>query len=302
MDWFVTSFLSHLTPQQIVADLLLVPCFFVAWFVLPRFGERALKAVEEVFGFRLAQKKRLAVLLIAVVPILLRLLLLPFLPIPDPSRPRRVQPACRRYLRPWSSYKSNASLLGLHHYRHGPRESTSNLHVEVSAGTGAALAVGQLLLKPVVRCTSQHRSDVRSDPLDATGVGSPRAGRCLGGVFAMLRLGIFSYWTNSYWGGSIAAIGGALVVGALPRIMRCCHLQDAVLSWGLGAAVLANEQQAHLEGLVLLAPVLVVLLVRFWRQGDLYRRAMLVPPCLALFCGSAPMRDIHGLLQLARNR
>src|ERR1700690_2930570 len=42
----------------------------------------------------------------------------------------------------------------------------------------------------------------------------------LGGILVMLRLATCSYFINSYWGGTLAAIGGALVVGAFPRVMR----------------------------------------------------------------------------------
>ena len=41
-----------------------------------------------------------------------------------------------------------------------------------------------------------------------------------GSLIALLRIGIVSYWTESYWGGSCAAIGGALVIGAVPRLIR----------------------------------------------------------------------------------
>jgi hypothetical protein len=39
----------------------------------------------------------------------------------------------------------------------------------------------------------------------------------LGALLAVARIGIVSYWTESYWGGTCAVIGGALIFGALGR-------------------------------------------------------------------------------------
>ncbi len=63
----------------------------------------------------------------------------------------------------------------------------------------------------------------------------------LGGLLVVLRLGLFGYWMNSYWGGAAPAIGGALVLGALPRMMRELRLHYTLLM-GLGAAILAASR------------------------------------------------------------
>ena len=39
-----------------------------------------------------------------------------------------------------------------------------------------------------------------------------------GAVVALLRLAVMSYWMDGYWSASVVALGGALVLGALPRI------------------------------------------------------------------------------------
>ena len=73
-----------------------------------------------------------------------------------------------------------------------------------------------------------------------------------GSMIAFLRLGVFSYWMNAYWSSSIVAVGGALVLGAWPRIKRYQRVRDAI--WmALGLAILANSRPY--EGLVLAAPI-----------------------------------------------
>src|SRR3989442_12822131 len=82
----------------------------------------------------------------------------------------------------------------------------------------------------------------------------------LGAVLVLLKIHLFGYWLESYWGGAVAAIGGALVVGALPRIIHHQRVRDAILM-GIGASLLANSRP--FEGLIFCIPVAVSLLVRF---------------------------------------
>src|SRR5207253_834892 len=60
----------------------------------------------------------------------------------------------------------------------------------------------------------------------------------LGGALAVLRLGLFSYWVNSYYGGAAPAIGVALVLGAVPRLLRRVRTRELMILAG-GAIVLA---------------------------------------------------------------
>jgi hypothetical protein len=69
----------------------------------------------------------------------------------------------------------------------------------------------------------------------------PAGWALLGGLLAVMRLGTFTYWVDSYSGGMLAAIGGARALGALPRIKRRQHIRDALLM-GLGFALLANTR------------------------------------------------------------
>jgi hypothetical protein len=110
----------------------------------------------------------------------------------------------------------------------------------------------------------------------------------LGGLLAVIRLGTFSYWANSYWGGAVAAIGGALVLGALPRIQRQGRPRDAILM-GVGLAILANSRPY--EGLFFSLPVAAAIYVwAFHRkktaEGVLNRVVLPLVVVLALSAGA----------------
>src|SRR5271166_1091242 len=48
----------------------------------------------------------------------------------------------------------------------------------------------------------------------------PAVWALLGGLLAVFRIALFSYWMNSYWGGSMAALGGALALGSVVRLFE----------------------------------------------------------------------------------
>jgi hypothetical protein len=70
---------------------------------------------------------------------------------------------------------------------------------------------------------------------------------------------VFSYWMNSYWGGAVAGIGGALAMGAWIRITRRRALGFAWV-YGVGAVLLMLTRPY--EGLLLMAPATLALFMR----------------------------------------
>jgi hypothetical protein len=102
----------------------------------------------------------------------------------------------------------------------------------------------------------------------------------LGGMLPVLRFGVLSYWDNGYWGGAPAAIGGALVLGALPRIIRQQRVRHTLLL-GLGIAMLANSRPY--EGMVLCLAVALVLVMWMFGKNGPPVRALVRPLALPLF-------------------
>lgn len=247
--------------QDFATGLLVLVLVLVGWF-WPHTVASVFTAIEN-FGTRLATRKRLAIFVLAFAPVLSRVCLLPILPVPLP------------YTQDEFSY-----LLAADTFAHGRLANPPHpmwiyldtFHVnqhptymsKYPPGQGAALALGQILGHPwigVLISTAFMCAAV----LWALQGWLPPGWAFLGGVLLALRIGIFGYWTNSYWGGAVAAAGGALVIGALPRILRSPKPSDAILM-GLGAGILANSRP--FEGFIFCLPVLTALSVWFFRDKN----------------------------------
>jgi hypothetical protein len=112
----------------------------------------------------------------------------------------------------------------------------------------------------------------------------------LGGLFCVLRFSLFSYWMNSYWGGAVAATGGALLLGAIVRLTRKPCAVYALLV-ALGLLILGNTRPY--EGFVFAVPAMVWLLVwivrrRMWKDATFIARAVM-PALGLLMMGGAAM-------------
>lgn len=85
----------------------------------------------------------------------------------------------------------------------------------------------------------------------------------LGGALVALHGNLHVLWGQTYWGGNVAFIGGALLLGAYPRLVRHGRFRDAC--WlGAGLALLANSRP--FEGLLVSLPVAGAMLC--WHFGS----------------------------------
>jgi hypothetical protein len=122
-------------------------------------------------------------------------------------------------------------------------------------GQGLALAFGQLLFHQPwagVLISGGLLAALSFWMLRAW-VDSPWA--VLGGLLAAVEFGPLSPWMNTYWGGAVPGIAGCLVFGALPRLKQTRRTRDAVLlGIGLGLQLLTRPFEF----------VVLVLLVILW--------------------------------------
>jgi len=267
--------------------LVLALLLAVGWFA-PGTGDRWFQKIERA-GARLARRKSLAIFAVGLAAIVSRLALLPVLPVPIPA-----------------IHDEFSYLLAADTFAHGRLTNPPHpmwiffdtFHVlqhptyasKYLPAQGAVLALGQVLGHPWMGSLLSVAVMCMAMTWMLQGW-FPARWALLGGVVVWLRIGLFNYYMDGYYAAAVPAIGAALVLGSLPRILHTGLRRDAALM-GLGAAILGSSRPV--EGMFFCAPVAVALCVvplrkRKFRMGVTPRHLilplLLAPAAALLFLG-----------------
>ena len=280
----VTRFIA---PEAVAAEWAIAAAAALAIAALPICAGKRIRAVPRMFH-RLARTRRLAILLCAVLPVAIRLSMLGFAPVPEPSIHDEFSHlllgdtlAHGRLTNPthpmWRHFES------IHIIQ---RPTYNSMY---PPGQGAFLALGQALF-----------GEPWAGVLVSVGLmfGAlcwmmqgwlPPAWALFGTLVAMLKFGLAGLWVDSYMGGSVGTIGGALLIGSLPRLRREDARARYAVLFALGVVTLINTRP--FEGGVLTIAALAYLapgLVRRFRKHALHTlRVLALPAGAVLGCGIA---------------
>ena len=255
---------AHLTQYWSLYFVIWVQVFvavvvFVVFSIAPRLGDRFFRAVEKLFS-NFAARKTMAIWSLFFATNVIRVMLLPAIGVPFPGQHDEYSYLlmAETFAHGRLAYPPHPLWKSFETFHINSYPTYSSMYPPVQ---GAALALGMMLGHPWIGVLLSAAA-MCAMVVWMLQAWMPSRWAFLGGVITLCNLGVVSYWVNSYWGGAVAAIGGALVLGALPGIFRTRRIRYSLLL-GLGAAILANSRPY--EGLLLCIPAAAWLLS--WLRG-----------------------------------
>lgn len=166
-------------------------------------------------------------------------------------------------------------------------------------GQGAALALGIVLARDPLVGVWISSGLLAAALLWMLRAWLPGNWALIGTVLAVGQFGIASYWNQSFWGGAVCALGGALVFGALRRLQCGSRTEGDFVArlvlgivLGLGLIIMANTRP--IEGAVAAVPVMICLFGEAAPFACHRRKLKRLAPALAAiavvgFCGLVAM-------------
>jgi hypothetical protein len=225
--------------QFVVIEAFLVMAAMLLALAAPRLGDKWCRAAERRFT-RFARRRVLSILTIGLLALVGRVALLPLAPVPEPGVHDEFS-----YLLAGDTFASGRLTNPTHpmwiHFESFHILQKPSYTSMYPIASSVMMALGKVLfghpwwgvwLSTGIFCAALCWM------LQGW---LPPQWALLGGVIAVIRIGLFSYWINTYMGGVLAGIGGVLVLGALPRIMKRRRVRDAVIM-GIGIIILANSR------------------------------------------------------------
>lgn len=276
--WLISETTRFISPASIAIEWALAAFGALLVSSVPR-GTK-LRGIRGAFH-RLADRKRTAILICGLVPVTIRLSMLGFVPVPEPSihdefshlllgdtlaHGRLANPPHRL----WQHFESI-------HIIQQPTYASM-----YPPAQGAFLALGEVLFH------EPWAGVVISVGLMCMAIcwmmqgWLPPAWAFYGTLLAGLKIGIVGLWIDSYMGGSAGAIGGAWLIGSLPRLRSKSPARVHAALFGLGMVTLMNSRP--FDGALLSAAATAYLAPVLMRRKQI---SVLLPAAAVLAAGMA---------------
>jgi hypothetical protein len=285
--------LMYARPQQQTLTLTMIEgslaaILFASSFAWPDLGSRLFRSAERFFG-RLARRRMLAVLIVGLSALVLRIAILPWCGVPLPFVP-----------------DDFSFLLSSDTFAHGRLANPTpamwihfeSIHIDMRPtyvsmyfpSQGLVMAAAQVLFGQPWLGILVMSALMCGGICWMLQAWLPPTWSFLGGMLCVFHLGLFSYWVNTFHSaGTIAALGGSLVLGSLPRLRRNPITRYAVL---MAIGFVLSFTTRPFESMLLFIPVIAWLghwlLTSSSRDYPFIAKRIAIP-LVVLVCGASWM-------------